>query len=738
MKIQFKKALSENYTLVSFLFIIYVVISLVQWYSFIVEEEVELASHREMQEVSSLLEHELESMIDKSVSDLSSLAITISNQNIDKHTIPSFLRSQAILRNFKEINYINLDGQGVSADNQITNFSTNKTFFQALKKSTVISNPNFSLSSGEFTFELAVQVQKNETTNAILWAHVVNKDFGFILERTLNCDGTVFLFNKDLDVLYNSEGQKTYKHLLDLNTKEFGIPQTRQALIDIAKNQSGSFIYRSEEQPHIFTYTPIQNSDWILVTIVPIATVNSGLDTAVSHINSVSAIILSILLILIVYTWYTKTSLLHSVEQNAYYDPLTGLRNALKFKHDMKQILEHNKGKQYTIVKCDIENFTTINEMFGFEIGNKVLKAFMVLQEKLKDSGVMVARVGVDEFLFFVGEGFFDNLEKDKEKYEKYHKKLLPELSKHNIVFKYGRYNIEHDENDVDIIVNKVSHAHKMAKENKNVVFCDYDHLFIKKLMREAEINDKKEVALENEYFKVYLQPKFEVATEKLIGAEALVRWIENDNTMVYPDEFIPLFEKNGFIVQLDNYMLEKVCQIIKDWLERGLSAVPISVNCSRVNLANPNYIDDLVATVDASGIAHNYIDIELTESMMIGNEDALETLLNDLNTYGFISSIDDFGAGYSSLGLLKNINAKNLKLDRSFFGKSKNMDRSYQVVGGLIQLAHSLNMHVVAEGIETLEEVEALRTIHCDAIQGYYYAKPMPYQEFEEKYFNV
>ncbi len=312
---------------------------------------------------------------------------------------------------------------------------------------------------------------------------------------------------------------------------------------------------------------------------------------------------------------------------------------------------------------------------------------------------------------------------------------IVPELIDYAGTFKIGRYNIDQGETDFEDIMTKVNLAHQRAKNTKGEILCDYDEKFKQNLLTDAEITNKMKTALDNEEFKVYLQPKFSTNDNILVGAEALVRWIEADGKIIFPNSFIPLFERNGFIVELDKYMLENVCAIIRKWLDEGLGNITVSVNCSRLNLDNPFFVEGVVAIADKYHVPHECIEIELTESTTISKANLIEDLFADLRQNGFRISIDDFGAGYSSLGMLKNLQVDTLKMDRSFFIGGKNARRDDMLIDSIVKMSHNLGMYVVAEGIETQEQFDLLRGINCDAIQGYFYARPMPINEFEEKY---
>ena len=232
----------------------------------------------------------------------------------------------------------------------------------------------------------------------------------------------------------------------------------------------------------------------------------------------------------------------------------------------------------------------------------------------------------------------------------------------------------------------------------------------------------------------VYYQPKYDPCTDTLKGAEALIRWESPEYGLLTPYKFIPIFEKNGFITQIDHYMISHVARAQKKWLDEGKKCVPISVNVSRVHFAEPDLAEQIRELVDKEGAPHELIEIELTESAFFDDKNAMLRTIAALKEYGFDISMDDFGSGYSSLNSLKDMPLDVLKLDAEFFRGDNAGERGRIVVSEAIKLARSLNMRTVAEGVEIKEQVEFLAQQHCDMIQGYYYAKPMPAQEFEQR----
>lgn len=297
--------------------------------------------------------------------------------------------------------------------------------------------------------------------------------------------------------------------------------------------------------------------------------------------------------------------------------------------------------------------------------------------------------------------------------------------------FKAGVYLIE----DKSISVNTLNLIAIGAKDSRadyiGTKVIMYSSKIREQQRKESMIEESMEKALANNEFKVYLQPKYSPVTEELMGAEALVRWISDEKGFISPGEFIPIFEKNGFITRLDDYMIDVVASLQAEWKKEGRKFVPVSVNVSRLHFADENLADHIKDIVDKYDVEHNYIEIELTESAFFDDKEVLLNTISKLHKYGFTVSMDDFGSGYSSLNSLKNLPLDVIKLDGEFFNELEDKERGETVVKNTIVLAKDLNMKIVAEGIETKEQVEFLEKQGCDLIQGFYYARPMPVDQF-------
>ncbi|MDX5727831.1 putative bifunctional diguanylate cyclase/phosphodiesterase, partial [Clostridioides difficile] len=294
-------------------------------------------------------------------------------------------------------------------------------------------------------------------------------------------------------------------------------------------------------------------------------------------------------------------------------------------------------------------------------------------------------------------------------------------------------YKISKSDNDINTIMDRANTARKTIKGGHKNSFAFYDKEMHKKILKEKEIENSMVDALNNGEFIVYFQPKYSLSDYQIIGAEALVRWDNPQKGLIPPIEFIPVFERNGFIVNIDFYVFEEVCKKIREWMDEGQKVVPISVNLSRMHFVNSNFIEEFKLIVDKYKIPTRLIELELTETAVLDNIEGLLDTMNNLKEKGFVISMDDFGTGYSSLNLLKELPVDILKLDRAFFTEKDESNNEKIVISNVIKMAKELKMKVISEGVETISQVEFLKQIGCDMVQGYLFSKPMPVKEFEK-----
>ncbi len=658
-------------------------------------------------------------------------SVSYNDSNID--SVSTYIKEQRDVFNFVSITYIDTNGNLLSTTNQDVSSLTAPPDSTFDDKDIAFSQPFLSATTDDYCITIYSKVYENDSLKGYLV-------FEYSMSAIMN-NLTAALEENGYALITDSKGYaflSTDKDYIDFDSfvdAEFLDDNTDDTVIkNLKEGTSGMARFNLENIDYVVSYTPLNLNDWFLVLVINEDTVATDIRIlATVLITFVMSVFVGFLLFLL-YFWYSKRTL----ELVAYYDELTNLPNLAKLKLIIEEKIKKYPNEQFVIVKMDIDNFKAINEVYGFNMGDKVLKSFQKTAATVEEKSFSIARTSGDEFMMFSGNGLLENLDTLRIHYEAYFKQTIPELKDHYLSFNYGRYYIESAETDINEIITKVSIAHAMSKEIKKGKIKDYDNAYKDQLRYLTEVTNKMEYALATHEFVPYLQPKVRLSDNHIIGAEALVRWIEKDGAIVLPNVFIPLFESNGFIQKLDKYILERVCILIKNWIKNGYECVPVSVNFSRMHFINPNFANEIIDIVDRYNIPHKYIEIEITETTILENKEAVKNQIVDLRSSGFSISIDDFGAGYSSLGMLKDFKVDTLKLDRSFFLNESKHENGNLVVDGVIKLGHSLNMSIVAEGVEEESQAEFLLSLNCEYAQGYHFARPMPIEEFNRLYLTT
>lgn len=418
-------------------------------------------------------------------------------------------------------------------------------------------------------------------------------------------------------------------------------------------------------------------------------------------------------------------------------DTLTGLSSLSQFQVDVTEKLNKNRRDKYALIYSDFNKFKYINGTAGYALGNNVLIEFAKLISSMTKKDELVCRAAADKFLMLLKYRQLDDL---IERSKAFNQKIeqLKNLKFRNVQISVisGIYLIQSYDKDVTYMIDKANTARKIIKGSHKNSFNFYDEQLHQRVMKEKRIESLMTSALENKEFLIYLQPKVQLKNKNIAGAEALVRWKGTDNKIISPMEFIPIFEKNGFIIELDFYIYEQVFKVIRKWLDNQQTVVPISVNVSRAHINDSEFIPRLEHLVKKYNMPIDLIELELTESIFLENTEHLFNTINTLKELGFTISIDDFGSGYSSLNLLKDISVDVIKLDKEFFSHDS-MDRKDKVVASnIIRMVKELNLKVLSEGVETKEQADFLAEVGCDLAQGYLFAKPMPIEDFEKLLF--
>lgn len=408
-------------------------------------------------------------------------------------------------------------------------------------------------------------------------------------------------------------------------------------------------------------------------------------------------------------------------------DELTGLYTRQAFYHHARTFTHFMTEEKFNVVILDVSDFKLINGTYGTKKGNEVLVYLSNAFRYYVKNGLLTRYEG-DQLLGL----FHSKVKMDVERINRNINKIAEEAPIPNIRIKVGIYEDVDTNLSIPVICDRALMAEKsISKDFKTNVAFYTDEMNQKQLVQRQMENDFKS-AIANREFKVYYQPKYDVNTENIVGAEALVRWQKPDGTLISPGAFIPLFESDGLVVHLDEYVFENVCQFQKERMENKLPMVPISVNLSRASIHFNDVVEHYVDIVNQKQIPFECVPIELTESATLYSEKILE-ITDQLVKAGFTLHMDDFGSGYSSLTSLNELNFSTVKLDKSLINYI-DQARGKKIVQQAIDLGHGLDMKVVAEGVESKEQRDCLKEMHCDMIQGFYYSKPLKQEDFIEK----
>ena len=436
--------------------------------------------------------------------------------------------------------------------------------------------------------------------------------------------------------------------------------------------------------------------------------------------------------VLMLYQANERQRLTEDVDYYRYHDPQTRHTNMTYFSQRCEQYIKDGTIGNYTAMAVNLSGFTNLNLKIGSSNCDTVLVRYMDWLKIGLAADEVVSRISGDQFALLIHkeheEQMLDKLRASEIRYGK------NEPDRVCISAEAGIYQLTDGVDSYHHIIQAVCSALNVAKSSLQLQFSYYDPMTADASERKKFYEAEFEKALVNEDIHVYFQPKVSLKDYDLIGAEALSRWIVNGE-IVPPDSFIPILEETTRICELDFYVLEHVCKSIQSWLRHGVQPVKVSVNFSRRHLSNDNLVQDIVQVIDKYEVPHQYIEVELTETTIDADFAALKQIVYGLRDYGIESSVDDFGMGYSSLSLIRDVPFKVLKIDKSFLG-DKNMEsdeRQRSMMKHVISMANDLGMECIAEGVESMEHVQLLKENKCYMAQGFLFNRPIPQEQFED-----
>jgi diguanylate cyclase (GGDEF)-like protein len=643
---------------------------------------------------------------------------------------------------FYDIAYINLEGNAISASGGEAVLDTRHYFVEASEGRRSVSEAIGSRFDRAMVNVFAVPVYSMDRIVGVL-AGAMEAEYlrEMISSDILDGKAASYIMNRDGEIVIAPEN-----NILDVNAgydlfkeifPEEGSHDPMATEAFGAGERAGSLDFTFNNENYFASYKSISINDWIVFSVA------HSSDIYAMTYNLFGVAIISIVIFLAVIITAAAVVFVRSTKASKKIadaiaecnllkntDSLTGGPSFESFRERLIDILKEPEERRLAVISVDISNFRAVNDLLGHDEGNNILVKLADLLRRSVSSDEAYARKSADLFYMLLK---FDSDSDIIDRIDTIVQDASYQITEFKLKLIFGVYRIDDAEMDLRTILDRADLARRSIKSKNENRYAFFNDSMLSKIREEKDIENIMEDALERNEFKVYLQPKYDLQhRDVIIGAEALVRWFRGGK-MIPPGGFIPLFEKNGFILKIDKFVFEEVCKQQKLWHSRGYEMRIISVNMSRVNISDENFVRDLYDICTKYNVPTKYFEIEITESIAFENLEALTRVINELKSYGFHISIDDFGTGYSSLNMLKDLSVDVLKIDRAFLNDSGNSMRANNIISHVISLALSLEMKTICEGIETLEQATLLSELGCDMAQGYYFARPMPIEEYEK-----
>lgn len=640
---------------------------------------------------------------------------------------------------FTRLVILDKNGNGITSDgftvanyqNMNEFFSQNDVYLSENRPSTV-SNNQVNIYSKTFKFK---------EKELVLFATINTENYKDILTRRLfNGQGGTYLINNNGSILIDSFGiiKKNNVNLYNFMKEQNGMIGSHSSneidimANNIKNNKNGTFDAKFKTNTYFVHYEKLFENDWFVVTIAPASIIARELKLFLSISLGLCFLITFIVIGTFIYIDISTQKQNRKLYKAAYIDSITNLGNEAFFKENGATYLQNSLSNKY-IISLDIDKFKALNNIYGYDFCNKLLK---ILGEKLVNifpKENITCRISSDIFAsLFSYSGSIDKLLN----------RLLKNTSsfeidkiKISINLSIGIYKMNPNDTDINKVLDKAYMARYKTKGLYNSNYYIYDDILENNLLEEQQIESSMHDALKSEEFKIVYQPKIFTNDEKIAGAEALVRWHKGDE-IIPPNKFIPLFEKNKFIIKLDLYIFEHVCKDMANWKEKYNFVPTVSINVSKEHFVDENFIETYVQITDSYDIDRSKIDLEITESATIDKNIDMLKILKNIKSKGFLISIDDFGTGYSSLSMIQSMPFDILKIDKVFVDKA-DLNSNQNIINYIMLIAEHLGVETIVEGVETKEQVDFIKKINCDIIQGYYYSKPLSKEDFED-YFNT
>lgn len=706
-------------------------------YSHKLKDELRELVRNTLKEVSNQNVLVMQKEIEGDLAALDEIAERISEMGeTDEEEILDVLRRIEERYSFKRFGFCRADGILHTTVDEMADVSERAYFKASMQGESYISDPLIDLMDGEEIIVFSAPIKSDGEVIGVLCAPYRMDSLKEILEvSSFEGEGYTYVVERDGDKIVDSTHPTSFQNMTNVfksmtEADERNSQAVEELRLLLNNGETGYVIFYNKVGKYMYA-TPLNIKDWFLIDVVPVDFMENTSNYIIHRtylMCGILAVVCAVIAFLIMNEERRKKQ---RIQNLLYVDDLTGGNTLARFKMEVEsRIQQHDKN--IAIIKMDLDDFKLVNELFGYDEGDKVL-CFVsrTLREGCRD-GEFVGRSDADRFyMLLLYEEEREVRQRILKIAENIQRLRLSETLEYLLHPVFGVYYVETWDDNIEDMLDCASLAHNMAKQAKNGVYKIYTNEIKEKELQKKQLSDQIEHAYRNHEFVVYYQPKYDSRTRKLAGAEALVRWRREDGQMVSPGLFVPLAEESGFVCKLDEYVFREVCLAQKRWMDKGLGIVPVSVNLSRRHLDNPEFIDEYKAILDESGVPIEYIQLEITESAMFEKKDQFVQIMEKLHDLGFIILMDDFGTGYSSLMMLKSIPIDVMKLDKSFVDDYDD-ERGERIIRCVMRMAQDLRIAITAEGVETEAQYKFLTSVGCDTIQGYYFARPMPEEEYE------
>lgn len=648
----------------------------------------------------------------------------------DTKAISAYFISDEVMRpdNFLLMYYCNSDGD-IFTTNGINANISDRDYYKAIMSKNYtryLGKVSKSKTTGRNCIHISRAVfDKDQELSGLLGATIELSYMKKLLESAQAAsDLSPFIFDSD-GVCVSNEAIG--------NLSEFGIDQNnlQSGKIYNIKNDDGRF--------HIFVEA-IEDCNWTVGVSIRDSVIYGTYNKLIVGQNIGFLLIFFVGIAFYLFSVITLKSFEKRFESVQKHDPLTDLLNRQEWEAEANMLLENNPEKNFVCIEGDFTGFKFINQTFGERAGTNTLIKFANTLKKIRYTyGGIIARGYADHFYYFnsitslpkfmaalqiVQSGLKELSQKD----------ACPFKLKYGISFKFAS-DVNGGPNSepklITQLIGEASIAKKTIKNSNEISYAIYNDKMGEQIIQDQKIEGAMEKALMKHEFFVMYQPKINIATEKISGAEALVRWNSSDFGLMQPNKFVPLFENNGFIRKVDFEVYEIVFRFIRKRLDQKLPIIPISLNMSRSHTNTKVFMKELLRLCEKYNIPHELVEIEILERSVANEKPILLEITNELHKHGFTVAMDDFGSGESSLNMLTNIPVDVLKFDQTFLRNTSNLENSKQIIGSLITMAKQLKKKTVFEGVETESQKNFLKTTSCDYIQGYFYSKPLSEEDF-------